>query len=682
VIRAGHAPGTALAIGVALALAGACGGKGGSGATDAPAADTATDSMPAPDAATDSTVAPDVAATDAPGDSATDTPVEVSAPDSGTDVAADMRPDAGTDGAMDVAGGDRMPRPDGLPPVGTTDFCTRDGWCWANPLPQGLELMGVSALDRNDVWAVGQQGTVIHFDGQSWRRVDAGVTGWVEAVKAFAWNDVWAGGEDGVMHWDGTTWTHVDTGVFGWVIEIAGSAPDDLWVSSTSNEIAHYRGPVAGWAVTPSNTNAGYPSDLFSFAPDQAWAAGDSGYLRRWNGQTWSQPAQSPFETYSVWGATPDDVWLGGTMGAIYRWNGQTFARTQLDLPWLMNGLWGSSARDVWGLVNRSISFGVGEYRLARFDGAGWRIVDPGGGGYFRALDGSAADDIWIAGARGVLQHWNGASWSARQSAENDVLSAIWANSADDAWAVGWAGRAVRWNGSTWSAMQTPATVLWDVFGTATDDVWAIGDKTVRWNGTAWMEVDLGVSRDGSVWGSSRNDVWIGGNGPSLRHFDGAGFSNVARGAGQTFTVTGIWGFAANDVWIVGGSTEHWDGIRWTTITGANATELQDVWGSSSNDVWAVGLGGVINRWRGLGWTNVTSPTTEDLFAAWGVSADEVYAAGFNGTLLRWNGTTWTRQDAGAGNNALWPNRLQGLAGAGNRLWAAGDAGMILTKRR
>jgi hypothetical protein len=194
--------------------------------------------------------------------------------------------------------------------------------------------------------------------------------------------------------------------------------------------------------------------------------------------------------------------------------------------------------------------------------------------------------------------------------------------------------------------------------------------------------VDLGVSRDGSVWGSSRNDVWIGGNGPSLRHFDGAGFSYVARGAGQTFTVTGIWGFAANDVWLVGVSTEHWDGIRWTTIPGANAGELQDVWGSSSNDVWAVGLGGVINRWRGLGWSNVTSPTTEDLFAVWGVSADEVYAAGFNGTLLRWNGTTWTRQDAGAGNNALWPNRLQGLAGAGNRLWAAGDAGMILTKRR
>ena len=47
--------------------------------------------------------------------------------------------------------------------------------------------------------------------------------------------------------------------------------------------------------------------------------------------------------------------------------------------------------------------------------------------------------------------------------------------------------------------------------------------------------------------------------------------------------------------------------------------------------------------------------------------ADEVYAGRFN-KLLRWNGTTWTGQDAGAGNNALWPNRLQGLAGAGNRL--------------
>ena len=111
-----------------------------------------------------------------------------------------------------------------------------------------------------------------------------------------------------------------------------------------------------------------------------------------------------------------------------------------------MDGMWGSSASNVWGLVNRSISFGVGEYRVARFDGARWRIVDPGGGGYFRALRRQRRrrhlDRRRARGAAATLERRQ--LVGPRQSAENDVLSAIRADSAHDAWAVGWAGRAVR----------------------------------------------------------------------------------------------------------------------------------------------------------------------------------------------------------------------------------------------
>lgn len=63
-------------------------------------------------------------------------------------------------------------------------------------------VLSVWGTGPNDVYAVGTGGTVLHWDGQAWSRLDAGLTPDTgEALKAVvgAGGDVWLGGRDGAV---------------------------------------------------------------------------------------------------------------------------------------------------------------------------------------------------------------------------------------------------------------------------------------------------------------------------------------------------------------------------------------------------------------------------------------------------------------------------------------------------
>ena len=42
------------------------------------------------------------------------------------------------------------------------------GWEWQNPLPQGNTLRAVWGSSATDVFAVGDAGTIVHYDGTTW----------------------------------------------------------------------------------------------------------------------------------------------------------------------------------------------------------------------------------------------------------------------------------------------------------------------------------------------------------------------------------------------------------------------------------------------------------------------------------------------------------------------------------
>jgi len=127
---------------------------------------------------------------------ATALPADAIAKDTGSPGAAQVRPAAG-------------PASIGAP----TQPCSGDGWCWDEATSQGNDLLGVWAASPRDVWAVGDHGTVLHFDGARWNAVPFPDQGDLIAVTGSGPGSrrVWVGGRE-LLHYDGQTWRSEDLG--------------------------------------------------------------------------------------------------------------------------------------------------------------------------------------------------------------------------------------------------------------------------------------------------------------------------------------------------------------------------------------------------------------------------------------------------------------------------------------
>jgi hypothetical protein len=80
-------------------------------------------------------------------------------------------------------------------------------------------VRSIVAFARDDVWALAEgarydQSTVIHYDGHTWSRQEAGIQGTINAISTTNQPAVYATGQAGLMRWDG----------HAWVVEIAQSA--------------------------------------------------------------------------------------------------------------------------------------------------------------------------------------------------------------------------------------------------------------------------------------------------------------------------------------------------------------------------------------------------------------------------------------------------------------------------
>ncbi len=207
------------------------------------------------------------------------------------------------------------------------------------------------------------------------------------------------------------------------------------------------------------------------------------------------------------------------------------------------------------------------------------------------------------------------------------------------------------------------------VWGTAHDDVFAVGgprgngnpSAVLHYDGTAWR--DLGAGGTDTFWwahGTSSHDVWIVGENGRIAHWDGSAFA--PHTSGTTATLYGVWAATANDVWAVGGTPEggtakpndvilHFDGTSWKpeTLPQQLGRTFFKVWGTPSGGaytLYVVGEFGTIWHRIGTTWTleaNTPRPlATGNLTTVAGCSETEVYAVGGNDVLVS-DGTSWTR---------------------------------------
>jgi hypothetical protein len=193
----------------------------------------------------------------------------------------------------------------------------------------GLDgLTDVWAASRSDVWVVGDDAIIGHYDGTTWTRTIAG-----SPFKTSIWGsgptDIYALDTFDLTHFDGSTWSEValDAGAAGGA-QVWGTNASDVWVMTDSSDLSHFDG--VSWQTVETDL-VGDLAAVWGPASDDLWAVGSAGSIAHYDGTAWRevthQQIGAPYlrRFVAVHGTSPTDVWavgqqLGesGSTGLVY----------------------------------------------------------------------------------------------------------------------------------------------------------------------------------------------------------------------------------------------------------------------------------------------------------------------------------------------------------------------------
>ena len=142
------------------------------------------------------------------------------------------------------------------------------------PVPTKNGLQSVWGSAEDDVWAVGDTGTIVHFDGHTWKAFASGVTENLTSVYGTGVSDAWASGDGGsVLHWDGASWKVASTIEDAIMLGVWTGAVNDVWAVGVDLDAS----PLGG-----------------------------AGFVRHWTGSEWIDSDVPGAETlWKVWGSGP-----------------------------------------------------------------------------------------------------------------------------------------------------------------------------------------------------------------------------------------------------------------------------------------------------------------------------------------------------------------------------------------
>lgn len=221
-----------------------------------------------------------------------------------------------------------------------------------------LSVWGPSA---DDVWAVGGQVASIGDDGQGaiYRRTDGT---WAPAevptgTPLLNWvhghdGEIWAVGNAGsALRFDGSAWQTVDTGADVALWGVFVFSPSEVWavggdafVTDTPGVILRYDG--TSWSESPLPTldrDSGAVFKIFGLSTDDIHAVGARGVLLHYDGSAWTQmPSGTSNDMISIWGTEPDDIIAvgGRAVGTIGRWDGSGWTTEDIGMLPGLNGVW------------------------------------------------------------------------------------------------------------------------------------------------------------------------------------------------------------------------------------------------------------------------------------------------------------------------------------------------------
>ena len=220
-------------------------------------------------------------------------------------------------------------------------------------------LQNVWGSSSTDVFAVGNEGTVIHYDGSNWTSMTSNTTARLNAVWGSSSTDVFVVGNEGVIiHYDGSNWTSMESGsTTAWFSSVWGSSGNNVFVPA-GRRVLHYDG--SDWTAMETGLDDVQLRYIAGTSSTNVVAVGDTGAVDiaavRYNGVNWSVVSSDLYCCISdLWSNSETDAFVVGTVymsdpdsnsAHIYHYNGNTWSWTYLGqtcaFATRLYGVWGA----------------------------------------------------------------------------------------------------------------------------------------------------------------------------------------------------------------------------------------------------------------------------------------------------------------------------------------------------
>ena len=429
-------------------------------------------------------------------------------------------------------------------PAPVERVCTQDGWCRAWPGP-GTGVLSMSALAPDDVWMGGEGGLLMHVQCDRFQVIPTPTTDDVQLVHAAAPDDVWVFLASGrVMRWDGGSLR--DAGEFlldngAWKVA-AGGAPSDFWVSTTDRDrwILRFDGHQLGYF----STKVKLLQQVVAPASNDVWALDPLGTPIHWDGRSFRyipDPLLHGRTFRSLAARAPDDVWLldGDNASArLVRWDGASFSSLEVPVKGALHLDTNGDGALFLATEKATLRWQEGSFVPAtRKDGApvaAGRL--PQAGDYRFSAEG--------------LSHWNGSAFELVDRGGSWPWAAgVWATGQEAFYYLprDADGAILRYQGGAWRSVPLPGKHTWMAVGSPTD-AWVFGDPVYHGDGTGFVAtplpdrlqpLSLSIVGTHDAWGARGDD--------QLLHFDGRAFALVPTGSGARLHQ--VFASRAGDVW-------------------------------------------------------------------------------------------------------------------------------------
>lgn len=277
-----------------------------------------------------------------------------------------------------------------------TDYETTTGWWLPQTSGSTENLRAIWAANATNLWAVGDNGTILKGDGTSWTAQTSGNTQHLRAVWGTSATNLWAVGDGGtILKGDGTNWTTQTSGTTNALRGVWGSSGTNIFAVGDGGTILRSTNGTS-WTLMTSGITTQLRA-VHGADANNVWFVGAGGVVRFWSGTAFSsQTSGVSTQLNSVFAVNSTNIWAVGTGGVVRKgsgttWSGQTATSTS-DL----NSVWASSTTNL-------LLSGATSAQMISTNGTSWSNALLSALGTFHGVFGTSSTVAWAVGDGGAI---------------------------------------------------------------------------------------------------------------------------------------------------------------------------------------------------------------------------------------------------------------------------------------